>query len=130
MSVDEQQIQIEPPHQGVESVVEKRGIVAIPEHARNIAGVEAGRNYEETRPIAFGQIEISAYVTGRLFNRAAAPEVVVQRTGDHPVKPEQHMHTWRLNIGVDHSNAVPLACRQVGQIRREVRLPCAATKRM
>ena len=61
------------------------------------------------------------YVIGRLRDVAVAPQIIVERLADLGlVHAEQDVNAWRLDVGVDYTDAPPLGRQQRGDVGGDI----------
>jgi hypothetical protein len=125
-------VEAERVHQLPEAIVQKRDVVAVAQHARDLARPDARRDQEHAGARRrVGGREAGGHVVRRLGDGAAAPQVVVQAARDALlVEAEQDVDAGRLNVGVHDADAPAAERRERGQVGGQVRLAGAAAERM
>src|SRR5262245_31631732 len=133
MGIDKKVVQAECLLQIAETVVESADVIALAQDAGDLSGAKARRGKEDGRPLdpCGGDAQDVAYVVSRLLDRAAIPEVVVQRPLNAVlVEAEQDVDTRRLDVGIDDSDTLAGKSREHGEIGGQIRLAGTAAKGM
>lgn len=131
MCVDKEVIELKRFHQGPKTISEQVDLIAFTQHARDLSGLDAGRDEIELASVCCCRVKRCRYIVCRLLNAATPIEVVVEgQPGCLSIHAKEDMQSGRLDISIDHSGAFALLGDTTRQIGDEIGFACSTPVRV